>query len=244
MKRDNSMDVALRDIDYIRERGRQSRAHASHIITKASVGACGVLDGNCAAAEQAPVCPDFSMDYLCANYAQVVVVFRALAAGATTEVTFNPIDQVFCGVAISGSVWDDADVNLSRTSWVFRVQARGCDQLDFTTPATVAGATGFIDTRPDWDPTFKNSCKACPIDWSCFTNTGTGTIPLTMQVGNPNSAPISGRYVIWGIPYSCCPGFTSLEDMRKGVKPTRGLPPGPPKPGGTAKRAGGTSPFA
>ncbi len=236
MKREHDMDVALRDIDYIRERAR-SRANASHIITAAAIGAgCSFSPGDVATAP--PICPDFSMDYLCANYAASVQSFISLAGGATTTITFNPLDSVFCPVAVSARVTDAADRTLVRTALVFDVNIRKCSQVEWSNPAdTVAGATSWFDMLAEWDPTNKSSCKACPVDWGCFTNTGQGSALLTMIIGNPHPAPVTGKVTLHGIPYTCCPAFYGDERLKAGSR----RPVSPPAPIGSAKRA---SPFA
>lgn len=234
MKRDQDFDVALRDIDYVRERARQSRAHGGHIITAAAVGACG-LDGT--VAMQAPLCPDFSLDYLCANYS-MSVASATIAGLATTTITFNPLDSVFCPIAINSRALDSVDNTLVRTTRVFDVNIRKCTQMEWNNPAdTVAGATSWIDTLSEWDATAKNSCKACPVDWGCFTNTGQGSALLTMIVGNPHPAPVVVKFTLFGIPYSCCPAFYGKDRLDQGLR----RPVSPPAPIGSAKRA---SPFA
>jgi len=227
-------DVATRDFGFLRERAR-SRANASFIIS-AAIGACPVQPGNSAA----PInCPDYSLDYLCANYNQVVVVSRSIAAGATVTMTPNPLDTVFCPVAISMVTRDAADPTLSRTSFVFQVQVRGCFQFDWQNAAgdTVAAATSWIDSQSEWDPTFKNDCKACPVDFACFTNPGLNSATMNILVGNPHAAPTTAKITIWGIPYSCCPNFIDADDYQQG-KRRRRVPAGAAAPMGTAKRSG------
>lgn len=233
MKRDYDFDVALRDIDYIRDRARSKRE--PQVIRSGAIGACPITNGTGA---QAPVCEDYSREYLCAHFNQVVIAFRSLAALATVDITPNPLDTIFCPVAVSMVVRDAGDATLSRTSWVLRVGVRDCNQLDFSNAAnTVAGATGWIDTQAEWDPTFKDDCKACPVDWSCFTNPGLNSATLTMTVGNPHAAPITGKLTIWGIPYSCCPGFIDGDDYAAGRRRKRSIPAGAPAPLGTARRS-------
>lgn len=225
-----NLNFALGAIDSLRE-----RAHGSPTIKTAAIGACPLGDGR--AATSAPVCPDYSLDYLCANYNQVVVVVRSLAGGATTTATFNPLDTVFCPVAVSATFWDSADPTLKRTAWVFNVNVRGCLQFDFSNQAgdTVAAATGFVDVQSEWDPTFKSDCKACPVDWSCFTNPGLNSATLNMIIGNPQAGAITGKVSLWGIPYSCCPSFIPADDYNQGRR-RRGVPVGAPAPLGTARR--------
>lgn len=230
MKRDNSMDVAFRDMDILR-----ARARSASNISAAAIGACPIVPGT--DASRPHICPDYSLDYLCANYNQVSIAFRSLAPLAVVTVTPNPLDSVFCPVAVSMVVRDSSDPTLTRTSYVFQVQVRGCFQFDWQNPAdTVAGATSWVDSQAEWDPTFKSDCKACPVDWSCFTNPGLNTATLNMIIGNPHTAAITGQVKIWGIPYSCCPSFIDANDFRTGQRQRRPIPAGPAAPLGTAKR--------
>ncbi|HEX7097107.1 MAG TPA: hypothetical protein VF183_14565, partial [Acidimicrobiales bacterium] len=150
--------------------------------------------------------------------------------------TPNPLDTIFCPVAVSMVTRDAADPTLSRTSFVFQVQVRGCFQFDWQNAAgdTVAAATSWIDSQAEWDPTFKSDCKACPVDWACFTNPGLNSATMNIIVGNPHAAPTTAKLTIWGIPYSCCPSFVSAEDWKRGTP--RRAPAGAAAPMGTAKR--------
>lgn len=204
MQRDNSFDLGLRDIADIRNAARHARdrEHAQHDV--AGVGAaCGINGANMSTR---PSCDSTDLDYLERYFATTVASTRNLAGGATALITFDPLDQYFCPVAIAASVSSTADPTLPRVAWFLDANIRKCTQFDFTNAVeTAAGATAWIASS-EWDPFARSGC-ACRINWGCFTNVGTRSAILTVLTANPTASPIDVKLTIYGVGYTCCPGF-------------------------------------
>lgn len=231
MQRDNYFDLNMRDLAAIRDHARA----ATEQHDAAGVGAC-MVDGT-ACGTSAPRCTNFDLNYLDSNYTQTTVVFRALAGQAVTTVTVNPLDSFFCPVAIAGVGFDAVDGTTARPFWIIQASIRGCLQYEWQNPTdTVAGAVGFVHSD-EIDPKFRSAC-ACPVNYGCFTNTAMSSYQLQLVIGNPAAPGITttGKVTLWGIPYTCCPAWTNMQNMSK---PRDITPTAPPAPAGRAAAFGG-----
>ncbi len=229
MQRDNHYDLSI--LDRSRSAMRDQGRKANRVSDVAGIGGSCGLDG--ARVTSRPSCDSYELSYLDKNFTTTSASARNIAAGANALITFDPLDQVFWGVAISMFVSQTANATTPSVAWVLDANIRKCTQMDFTNAVeTAAGATSWIPSV-QWDPTARSGC-ACPINWGAFTNSAGRSAVLTVLVTNPTSTPIDVIIMIHGLGFVCCPGFISggeqnmhLPGGRTGPEPTPNAPPAP-----------------
>lgn len=238
MKRHNDLDLSILDRTRtsMRQMGRSAREQSEQHEDVAGIGAaCGIV-GTGAMAR--PTCDNTSLDYLDRYFATTAASARNVAGGANGTVTFDPLDQVFCPVAVAVVAFDANDPSLPRTGFILNVDIRGCKMLDFQNATeTAAGATAWIPTQA-WDPFARSGC-ACPVNWGCFTNVGTRSAILTITVANPHTTATSYIFTVYGVGYTCCPGFVNggfdaMQLPHRPEIPTAPVPTSAPAPIGRA----------
>lgn len=232
MKRDNSFDhvVVGNDLESVRNLAKLARDARDNDF---AIGACSVDGSSCGPVPHS--CPDYSTEYLTKNYAQSVVTGIVDGQGTVT-VTANPLDSIFCPVAMSAVGRDTVNPDTPRAFRIYQATIRGCFQYDWQNLGdNFAQATAWVDSA-ELDPFARSGC-ACPVNFGCFTNIGMSSAQLQFVVGSAQPPGIGTQFKItlFGIPYSCCPAWTNIKDMVDPSKRPQTIPVGAGQPLGNAR---------